>query len=138
MQRGGTLENSGEMLGWALRELRLRVTRNKISKSSQMRNKKNLEKKTESLQKYHRSRQVSDSTRDSARDSGDSWRTQGTQRGTQRGTQGNSGGNSGTQGTQGTQTTHFGELSGELKRAPPLGIYVVFYLQYLCRRQTIS
>jgi hypothetical protein len=44
-QREGTLENSGEMLGWELRELRLRVTKNnKISKSSQMRN-KNLEKK---------------------------------------------------------------------------------------------
>ena len=27
-QRGGTLENSGEMLGWELRELRLRVTKN--------------------------------------------------------------------------------------------------------------
>jgi hypothetical protein len=39
--RGETLENSGEMLGWELRELRLRVTKyNKISKSSQMRNKK--------------------------------------------------------------------------------------------------
>jgi hypothetical protein len=34
-------ENSGEMLGWELRELRLRVTKNnKISRSSQMRNKK--------------------------------------------------------------------------------------------------
>ena len=49
-----------------------------------------------------------DSARDPARDSGDSWRTQGTQRGTQ----GISGGNSG---TQGTQTTHFGELRGELR-----------------------
>ena len=40
-QRGGTLENSGEMIGWELRELRVRVTKNnKISKSSQMRNKK--------------------------------------------------------------------------------------------------
>ena len=40
-QRGGTRENSGEMLGWELRELRLRVTKhNKISKSSQMRNKR--------------------------------------------------------------------------------------------------
>ena len=42
-QRGGTLENSGEMLGWELRELRelkLRVTKDdQISKSSQMRNK---------------------------------------------------------------------------------------------------
>jgi hypothetical protein len=26
-QRGGTLENSGEMIGWELRELRLRVTK---------------------------------------------------------------------------------------------------------------
>ena len=50
--------------------------------------------------------------RDSTRDSGDSWRTQGTQGGTQ----GNSGGNSG---TQGTQTTHFGELRGELRRHLP-------------------
>ena len=47
-QRGGTLENSGEMIGWELRELRLRVTKNdKISKSSQMRNKINPEKKPE-------------------------------------------------------------------------------------------
>ena len=44
-QRGGTLENSGEMLGWELRELRLRVTRNnEISISSQMRNEKSIEK----------------------------------------------------------------------------------------------
>ena len=47
-QRGGTLENSGEMIGWELRELRVRVTKNnKISKSSQMRNKKRKEKKAE-------------------------------------------------------------------------------------------
>ena len=46
LQRGGTLENSGEMIGWELRELRVRVTKNnKISKSSQMRNKKSQRKK---------------------------------------------------------------------------------------------
>ena len=45
-QRGGTLENSREMIGWELRELRLRVTKIRISKSSQMGNKTNPEKIT--------------------------------------------------------------------------------------------
>ena len=43
-QRGGTLENSGEMLGWELRELRSRVTKKwHIKKFTD--EKSNLEKK---------------------------------------------------------------------------------------------
>jgi hypothetical protein len=72
-QRGGILENSGEMLGWELRELRELVTKNnKISKSSHMRISNNLEKNRAKKEECHRSRQVRDSARDSARDSGNS------------------------------------------------------------------
>ena len=114
-QRGGTLENSGEMLGWELMELRLRVTKHdKISTGSQMRNKRNLEKNLSKKANVTRIAQISpgeglseglrglmensgNSGSDSARDSGEL-------RGELRDS-----------GTQETQTTHFGELRGELK-----------------------
>ena len=48
LQRGGTLENSGEMIGWELRELRVRVTKNnEISKKFTDEKQKKSEKKAE-------------------------------------------------------------------------------------------
>ena len=53
IQSGGTLENSGEMLGWELRELRLMVTKGiRISKGSQMRNKKSERKESSKAIRY--------------------------------------------------------------------------------------
>ena len=94
------------MLGWELRELRLRVTKdNKISKSSQMRNKTNRRKNQKKVTKISQispgeglrglMKNSGDSGRDSGRDSGELKR--------------------------GTQTTHFGELRKELRGHLPSG-----------------
>ena len=114
-QRRGTLENSGEMIGWELRELRLRVIKNnKISKSSQMssRERKRFRERTEQKNQNNTHvtkiaqtspgeglseglRELMENSGDSARDSGELRRELGNSRDsdhsfwrTQEGTQG--------------------------------------------------